>query len=191
MTIRVLFWSALLLLSAASWLGEANAQEDGQSRVRFALTTQSGWSDAEVKLFGAEDCGDERRLTHLYDHFFLRRPPRRRLEMPLWDYHENGANEFWLSADQRLHAIVIGNITQVGGIPVFADFSCAVVIDAGLEAAKDYEFVFTHEGSGPCHVTQNELVQTENGAERLLVESFSSGSMSQRCERSFRRIRWF
>lgn len=181
--------STLLFLVASP---PAQAQDAAPARVRFALPTTTGTTDVDVRIYKSNECDDEHKLTSLQDHYFLRHARRERLGLPLWDFHENGANEFVLPAQPLF--VMMEAVQSIG----LSDATCAVFVSANLASGTDYEFAMIfprvtlpYPRYPFCEVRMSQIVASGAAFERRLVHTFDNRVNSEGCEDAFHRLRWW
>jgi hypothetical protein len=169
-------------------------QDGERARVRFAVgdaareaTTVALYDEnAVVYGFANAECAEDTHWMSLLDGYLVRPDPRR-MDMPLWNYHQNAAKEFYVAASRPMHVMFIGSMPTFNGATT-TTFFCPVFVSADLSPGADYELVYRASGGGSCSVEMSQIVATPTGHERRVVREFDNalGSMSAGCAEFFR-----
>ena len=131
------------------------------ARVRFVTDMEMV---TVVRGYKSKECDDEHEMMRLRNGFVFNSDPRC-LGIPLWDYHENGAKEFYIRA----------------GVPQVYMFEgakgnriickCGVVIQHTFEEGKDYEVSYKWNNCN-CNVEVYEIRKNIVGnAEKILLQN--------------------
>lgn len=181
-TCALLVFCALLMGCAAVRYSEPESGE--RARVRFALDSSVN-SVSVVRSYEDENCSGEREWMRLVNEFVVR-PDVRRLGMPLSEFHENGAQEFYVRAEHR-HFFMFEGASDLGNMRVV----CAVPLSFVPRADQDYEIVLSLERAGHCQAVLSQLVDNgAGGAGRQHLNTFENVANAG-CMRAFERARWF
>lgn len=183
------FWRPLLLSLLVLGCASVSYQEPQggeRARVRFAIGP-SVEGVGTVRGYQDEDCNGEREWMRLVNGFYIRAEPRR-LQMPLWDFHDNGAKEFYVAANEPLFFMFQSELSTFGTATTI--YTCAVPITFQPEADADYELILHMHSRTTCEVEFSEIVSDGDDAARERLGIFKNFA-NEGCIAAFHRFRWF
>jgi hypothetical protein len=158
-----------------------------KARVRFVTDTESV---TVVWGYKTENCENEEEWMRLRNGPLINSSPKK-LGIPLWNYHENSAKEFYVSTERPLILMFKGSETVVK-ISEVRTYFCAVPIIYKLQE-KNYEVSFNlHKKQ--CTVDVFEIVKTESGAfEKRLLKTFDNEVRFNNadCMKAFKKLRLY
>lgn len=144
------------LLAGCSSLSYREPTEGPRARVRFGTDTT-----AITVLLAYDDAGciaNEQEWMRLRVGALVRSAPKR-LEMPLWDHHENAAKEVYVSTSTPLNAMFVGGSYAIDSRAI-TTYSCGVPFTYAFEPGKDYQVAFAWLPQN-CSVTVSEIVRQD------------------------------
>jgi hypothetical protein len=180
-----------MLGACASVTYEQPASGD-RARVRFAVIDgfRAGLpaSTATVFNYDDENCKGQRQWMYLINGLYARPDPRR-LDMPLWDFHDNGAKEFYVESGRPLYFMIATDAFTGGGLYGSTSVICAVPVFVTFETDHDYELLFQLRDTRTCTVTMNEIVNDTTGPRRVERAFFDNSRFpSAGCRVAFSRL---
>lgn len=172
------------------------AQSGARARVRLVveagapLVGQAWFEAPKAYVFGFADdnCADKYDVAVLSDSSWAPTTlglAHRRLEMPLWSFRDNAANEFYMPAGSPQYIMFIGVAARGGYVSTI--YTCGVFLSPTFIIGHDYEFVYRLDRGTTCTVTENEIVPSGEGYIRREISSYHSArsEMSDGCRRAF------
>jgi hypothetical protein len=129
-----------------------------------------------VRNYRSESCDGETEWMRLRAGPLLVSHPKR-MGMPLWDFHDNGAREVFVAASSQSYFMFFGDVGSM---------SCAVPVVVELQAGNDYELLFDD-----CRVAYSRLVgEGTYPVRRQLLQHFQPRGNSG-CKEAFEQTRFF
>ena len=139
-----------------------------------------------VRSYASANCDGENEMMRLRNGFVLNSSPKR-LGIPLWDYHDNAAKEFFVTANNPQIYMFEGNEHSGRSI-----MKCGVAIKQKFEEGKDYEVNFTMK-SFSCSAKVSEMKNNESGhPEKVVLQKRNSqltSEFSKACLAEFKKSR--
>lgn len=185
-----------LLLSACSTISYTEPTEGERARVRFAIVEGAkelplDSANATVYGYSSSECDNEQEWMRLFHGFLVNSSPKR-LGIELWDFHENGAKEFYVSTDKPLHLLIMGGMGSYDGVRQ-STHMCGVLVNETLDPDMDYELIFSQTTRTRCQVEFNKIVeQGDTFIRQNIVTHFNNGEpVPEQCLRSFGKLRWY
>ncbi len=131
--------AASVALGACASVNYTEPQDGDRARVRFAVgqsLSRAGGTvalyDENAIVYGFTDanCADGSHWMTLLDGYLVRPDPRR-MGMPLWDYQQNAAKEFYVSTATDLNVMFVGDMATWGGVST-TTYYCPVFVGRTL-----------------------------------------------------------
>jgi len=140
------------------------------------IVTVLGYDDSKCET-------NEQELMRLRSGFLMNSNPKR-LGMPLWRFHDNGAKEVFVDADRPFNALFSG--TEIGSPTTYR---CGVPISFQFKDKLNYEVEYFW-GRQTCSVTVSQIEGGESPVLRKLAtfENRVTGSNAQ-CLATFKKLR--
>lgn len=187
---RVLI-AACTLAACASVNYEPPTSGD-RARVRFAVVEgfRAALPSSTANVFHYEDadCTGQRDWMYLINGLYARPDPRS-LDMPLWEYHRNGAKEFYVTSGVTHHFIIATNAFTGGNAYATYGAICGVPVFTSFETGRDYELLFQLQDPRTCIVTMNEIVTDSAGPRRVTLQVYTNAAIpSAGCAQAFSRL---
>lgn len=151
---RAFAMSALaVLLSGCISYSYVEPTTGERARVRFASDSQHM---TRLRVYEGEDCAKEQSWMPLRAGNIHGNTPKR-MGMPLWNFHEHGAREVYVAANQPVHGFMSAFWTMSIG-PYSGFGSCGAPFTATFQSDKDYEVKFSWDGNKSCSVVVSEIL---------------------------------
>ena len=177
----VALWS---LVGCAS-LSYQEPLQGPRARVRFVTTSTA---PTVLRAYDDANCAqNENEWMRLREGPLVNSRPKK-LGMPLWNHHENGAKEVYVDASRPMHGMFFGEEpTGFGRI-----HRCAVPFSFRFAENRDYEVKY-HFIPQQCHVTVSSIVQNGDGWVLQPAARFGNRATpaAQGCHDQFRQFRWY
>lgn len=183
----------LFLAACASSLPPyVEPQEGNLARIRLAIPQENGLSlnspSTTVRGYQSEDCKGHYDWTVLANYYLVGRGTRK-LGLPLWEYNDNGAREYYVATDRPIIVTFEGRTGDfVRGSP--KGQTCVILVNRTLEPDRDYELVYEHQSATKCIVTLNELIVEGGNAQRVELATYQriGQFVNPGCLRAFRKF---
>lgn len=163
----------------AIWLGGCASRlyieptQGERAKVRFATDT-TGISI--LRSYDDSTCNtNEQEWMRLRKGTLIASKPKR-LGIPLWEHHDNAAQEVYVNADMPLTLMFVSSTESSAyknGSIVTTTSSCGVPFTYKFEKNSDYEVAFAMQGVS-CNVTISEIVSRAQGPVRTQVKAFTN-----------------
>ena len=157
----------LLWLVGCATLRYQEPTQGPRARVRFVSTSSS---PTVLRVYDDVNCTqNETEWMRLRVGALLTSTPKR-LDMPLWSYHENSAKEVYVAADKQIYGMFFGSedrMVTMGTTTFKTIYSCGTPFSFTFSANTDYEVKFQWSPY-QCLVTISQIVR--NGSDWSLKE---------------------
>lgn len=179
----------VVLITGCSTITYEEPKSGPVARVRFVTNTRSMMV---VRGYKSTECDDEHEMMRLRNGFLLISDPKR-LGIPLWDFHDNAAKEFFIPAD--VPQTYLFKVVEREGRMIT---KCGVFLKQTFEKNKDYELNYHLNGIG-CRIDVYELKRNQSNinsekVEKVLLQSQNhtlSSDFSPSCMTRFKQIRLY
>jgi hypothetical protein len=152
--------------------------------VRFVTNTDEV---TVLRAYKADGCsGKEDEWMRLRAGYLVNSVPKR-LDMPLWHYHQNAAKEVYVTADAPLYFMFFGSSTD--GL---ITYSCAVPFSYQFDRGVDYEVSYSWAPK-QCSVEVSRLAKNAEQWQ-LVHQAYFENAVSdsdQECIRRFGKLRLY
>ena len=175
---------ACLMLAGCSSLSYKEPVSGERARVRFASQSSNL---VVIRAYDDASCSaNEQEWMRLRSAALVNSSPKR-MGLPLWRFHDNGAKELYVDATKPFHGLISSSDSEPRGL-VNTVYSCGVPVTFQFKADSDYEVEFVWDRQ-ICKVLVNQISGAA-GAETLThLATFTnrpSGENAQ-CLEAFRR----
>lgn len=172
-----------LTISGCASITYVEPQSGPVAKVRFASNTSM---PTIIRSYSSTACTGENEMMRLRNGFFLNSEPKK-LGIPLWNYHENAAKEFFVSTNNE-QIYMFESTEIIGG----RNRKCGVAVKQKFEAGKDYELSYSMNNSN-CYVVISEIKNNASGQPEKVIlqkrDSHLSADFSEACISEFKKIR--
>ena len=175
--LRAFFWvfSTGIMASGCSTISYEEPNSGKLAKVRFATDFEE---ITVVNGYETSSCEEEKEWMRLRVGPLLISQPKR-LGMPLWDYHDNAAKEFYVRAGKEQH-LMFYSAKSLGRGAV----KCGIPISTTFENNEEYELFFDDDDLH-CSLTLNQILKTKDSGvphkKRLLKHSSRTVDMPANC----------
>jgi len=161
---------------------------DGE-RARVRLASQSS-NVVVVRSYDDATCEvNEQEWMRLRSGFLVNNSPKR-LGLPLWHFHENGAKEVFVDASHPFRALFIGEELAPSGSTI-TTYRCGVPVSFEFQSDLAYEVEYLWDRQS-CSVVISQIESNGSPALRRLTQFDSRLSeMNAKCLGAFKKKRLF
>jgi hypothetical protein len=126
---------ACLMISACSTLSYKEPSAGERARVRFASQTEHV---VVVRGYDDKACAANEQEWMRLRAGYLANSNSKRLGMPLWRFHDNGAKEVYVDATRPFHGLIGSADREIQAFTTIIH-SCAVAVTFDFKPGVDYE----------------------------------------------------
>ena len=173
------------LVSGCSTISYEEPSSGDRARVRFATDT---FLITTVYGYSSKPCEAEEEWMRLRTGRLINSSPKT-LGMPLWDYGDNAAKEFYIPANAEIYIMFSGRVAINSGRQ---ETECRVPIAYTFKNNHDYELLFKAKFEGAaCYVQLKEFVKDASGVKRKRLDVFhnSPDATDSDCVSVFSKLR--
>lgn len=162
---KLLLVLVAFLLESCANMSYQEPASGPRARVRFATTTEA---ISVLRVYEDKNCSiNETEWMRLRNGVLMNSAPKR-LGIPLWHHHENGAKEVQVKAEVPTHGMFTGSVSYGA-----RTLRCGVPFSYTFEANRDYEVEF-RVSVRKCTVGISEITSNASAVKINEVASFDN-----------------
>jgi hypothetical protein len=172
------------LVACVSYQLYTEPNQGQTARVRFSTNIDA---ITMVWTYADEACmSDEQEWMRLKKGHLFNSSPKR-LGMPLWEHHENGARELRVLVTPPRTFLFKGSVGSGNSI-----YTCGVAFQSTFLEGKDYEVAYSWYSKG-CNVDVYEIVEIKGDYSRKRIAYFDNrvNQANSKCLSQFRKARLY
>jgi len=171
-----------LALAGCSSLSYQEPVSGERARVRFATRTDNvvlvrGYDDASCSV-------NEQEWMRLRNGTFLNSSPKR-MGMPLWRFHQNGAKELYVDATRPFHGLITSGESD-SQYQFSISYRCGVALSFQFKPGLDYEVEYVYDRHA-CKVSVSQITGPVRSETLTPLATFTNRADTQHagCLRDF------
>ena len=175
---------AVLFLAGCASLSYKEPTQGPRAQVRFVTTSVS---PTILRVYDDRNCSsNETEWMRLQKSYTLNSSPKR-LNMPLWDYHENAAKEVYVTANKKIYGMFFGS--EASGSTIY---SCGTPFSFTFKDNMMYEVKYNWNPSF-CTTTISSLEKNGNNWKFLELAKFDNrlNDTNRYCFEQFKKQRLY
>ena len=176
--------SIVLFLTGCASLSYEEPTQGPRAKVRFVTTSVS---PTVLRVYDDSNCSsNETEWMRLQNSYTLNSSPKR-LNMPLWDYHENAAKEVYVTANKKIYGMFFGS--EAAGSTIY---SCGTPFSFTFKENMMYEVKYIWDANW-CKTIISNLVNSGNSWSLVELARFDNriNDTNRYCFEQFKKQRLY